>query len=159
MRVEPLRLEIDLRPDCMSIGDSWAFVEQFDRDPIAQGTIIAQQADRAVQLGDNHIDVTIAIEVVEQGASITMWLRQRTRHLHSHETVAHSFHEQRRLCVVGIHRRQCRLRVDVAIEDQEILVAIVVEIKEPTRPPEIRAAHETETVLAGPCHHTFHFQC
>ena len=66
------------------------------------------------------------------------------------EAVAFAQEQQWTLSVVAVHRLQACVGIDVAVERQQVLVTVVIEIDEPTRPAQPYATGRADGVHVGP---------
>ena len=112
--------------------------------------IVADQTQRLVESGDDHVDIAVLIEVGEHRGAVDMRFElPRARLGYDGETRAAALHQQRALRVLRVHRRLGRLRINMAIDYEQILVGIEVEIKESRAPSDERATRCAQTELIG----------
>ena len=135
------------------VGRRRPLVGELHDQPGAGGAVVSKHADGPVELTGDDVDVAVAVEVAEDGAAATARLPEEgadRRVVHRGEAFPPPDEEQGRLFVVRIHRVRPGFGVDVAIEDEQVLVAVVIEVVEPAGPAQIGAADHAQTELHGP---------
>ena len=139
----------------MTVADALARVARHHDQPvrgrgrIAGGrVVVAQHAQRLVEASDHRVDIAVEVEVGEHRGAVDMRLElPRTRLGERVEARAATLHQERPLRVLRVHRVARRLRIDMAVDREQVLVAVVVEVEEACAPPDKRAARRAEAEL------------
>src|SRR6188474_2295572 len=106
--------------------------------------IETKEVRRVVNVVDDDVDVAVVVEIGEGGAARSLFSRNRWTKLRAHvgeAAVVKIAVDHLRFPVSGFRLQRINFRIHMAVDEEQIEPAIVVEIEESSAPPEPPGIH------------------